>query len=314
MLMIPAVVLLAAAAVTDCGGRDRRSEDEDWFADRAQETGLDFVHVNGMSGEFYIPKSCRPASRCSITTTTAISTCTSFRDRRSGPDDPGRATPPAPAQRTLLSQRPARRGRRHADAALHGRDAESGIDAARLRHGRRRRRHRQRRLGRPLPDELRHPTSCSATTVTARSRDVSEGERHRTHRALARVGGVSRLRPRRLARPVRRQLRATTASRPDRPASISPARATTVRRQIYRGQPDRLYRNRGDGTFADVTAAALVGARVRPGARRGHRRLQRRRVDRHLRRQRRRGEPALDQPARRHVREHGAARRRRADG
>jgi hypothetical protein len=28
----------------------------------------------------------------------------------------------------------------------------------------------------------------------------------------------------------------------------------------YRAQPDRLYRNRGDGTFADVTAKALTGA------------------------------------------------------
>jgi hypothetical protein len=28
----------------------------------------------------------------------------------------------------------------------------------------------------------------------------------------------------------------------------------------YRGQPDRLYRNRGDGTFADVTGRALTGA------------------------------------------------------
>ena len=25
----------------------------EWFVDRAQETGLDFVHFNGMSGEFY---------------------------------------------------------------------------------------------------------------------------------------------------------------------------------------------------------------------------------------------------------------------
>jgi hypothetical protein len=30
--------------------------------------------------------------------------------------------------------------------------------------------------------------------------------------------------------------------------------------QVYAPQPDRLYRNRGDGTFVDVTARALVGA------------------------------------------------------
>jgi hypothetical protein len=28
----------------------------DWFADRAEETGLRFTHVNGMSGEFYFPE------------------------------------------------------------------------------------------------------------------------------------------------------------------------------------------------------------------------------------------------------------------
>jgi hypothetical protein len=32
----------------------------------------------------------------------------------------------------------------------------------------------------------------------------------------------------------------------------------------YRPQPDRLYRNRGDGTFADMTAAALVGGQDGP--------------------------------------------------
>ena len=33
----------------------------------------------------------------------------------------------------------------------------------------------------------------------------------------------------------------------------------------YRGQPDRLYRNRGNGTFEDVTARALVGGADGPG-------------------------------------------------
>jgi hypothetical protein len=34
--------------------------------------------------------------------------------------------------------------------------------------------------------------------------------------------------------------------------------------QIYGGQPDRLYRNRGNGTFVDVSAKALVGATFGP--------------------------------------------------
>ena len=56
----------------------------------------------------------------------------------------------------------------------------------------------------------------------------------------------------------------------------------------YRPQPSRLYRNRGNGTFDDVTAQRARRRRLRPGARRVDRRLQRRRLDRHLRRQRRR--------------------------
>ena len=34
--------------------------------------------------------------------------------------------------------------------------------------------------------------------------------------------------------------------------------------QVYRSQPDHLYRNRGDGTFVDVTATALVGGDFGP--------------------------------------------------
>ena len=34
--------------------------------------------------------------------------------------------------------------------------------------------------------------------------------------------------------------------------------------QIYGGQPDRLYRNRGNGTFVDVTAKALIGGKFGP--------------------------------------------------
>jgi enediyne biosynthesis protein E4 len=32
----------------------------DWFVDRAKEAGLDFVHVNGMSGKFYMPEVLAP--------------------------------------------------------------------------------------------------------------------------------------------------------------------------------------------------------------------------------------------------------------
>lgn len=48
-----------------------------------------------------------------------------------------------------------------------------------------------------------------------------------------------------------------------------PCRSVTGRRdycspRVYRAQPNRLYRNRGDGTFADVTGTALVGGDFGP--------------------------------------------------
>ena len=30
---------------------------EEWFTDAARESGLDFVHFNGMSGQLYYPES-----------------------------------------------------------------------------------------------------------------------------------------------------------------------------------------------------------------------------------------------------------------
>ena len=37
-----------------------RNGEPEWFEDRAHEVGIDFVHFNGMSGEFYFPESMAP--------------------------------------------------------------------------------------------------------------------------------------------------------------------------------------------------------------------------------------------------------------
>jgi enediyne biosynthesis protein E4 len=58
-----AVVLMSLVALAGCGDRavpppaaapasSSGNADSEWFTDRAKETGLDFVHVNGMSGGF----------------------------------------------------------------------------------------------------------------------------------------------------------------------------------------------------------------------------------------------------------------------
>ena len=62
-------VLALAILLPGCGRapsattNDRRlttKESADWFTDRAQATGLDAVHFNGMSGEFYYPEIMAP--------------------------------------------------------------------------------------------------------------------------------------------------------------------------------------------------------------------------------------------------------------
>jgi hypothetical protein len=54
-----------------CGGEpvappgaaaDRSAPDEPWFTDRAKESGLDFMHGNGASGQFFIPEILAPGS------------------------------------------------------------------------------------------------------------------------------------------------------------------------------------------------------------------------------------------------------------
>ena len=60
-----------SAAATGCGDRavapptaanasTPGGTGSEWFTDRAQETGLDFVHVNGMSGRFYMSEILAP--------------------------------------------------------------------------------------------------------------------------------------------------------------------------------------------------------------------------------------------------------------
>jgi enediyne biosynthesis protein E4 len=66
-MKFPAAVF-AALALVSCGGDTRPNPstaapapaDAEWFIERAKETGLDFVHFNGMSGEQYYPEIMAP--------------------------------------------------------------------------------------------------------------------------------------------------------------------------------------------------------------------------------------------------------------
>ena len=122
-----------------------------------------------------------------------------------------------------------------------------------------RRRLRQRRL----PGRLRHGVRAERAVAQQRQRHVRRRHaagRRRRHAVEHRLR-VRRLRPRRLRRPLRRQLRGVRRARRFR------ARGTTGSCRFMTidvfcgptrlpGEPDVLYRNNGDGTFTDVTQRA----------------------------------------------------------
>jgi hypothetical protein len=56
------ITLVIVTAVAGCGRQAQpvAPKEQDWFVDRARESGLDFVHVNGMSGKLYVPEVLAP--------------------------------------------------------------------------------------------------------------------------------------------------------------------------------------------------------------------------------------------------------------
>ena len=107
---------------------------QDWFVDRAEATGLHFVHFNGMSGEFYFPETI-PAGVGLLDYDNdgdldvylvqgqmlgEGKTLSQALFRRSGP---------LPLKGRLYRNDLEVRARRHAHAAFHRRHRSSGIDA-----------------------------------------------------------------------------------------------------------------------------------------------------------------------------------------
>ena len=260
-------------------------------------------------------RSWRPASRCSTTTTTATSTSTSSQGEMLGSGKTRRRRRPAAgraAQGSAVSQRPDGQPGRHAHAAVH------------RRHGRRAASTRAATAWGWRPATSTTTAASTSTSPTSAEPAVPQQLRRHVHRRVAvaaaptiRAWGVSAAfvdydRDGWLDLYVGNYVHYSIEA--DTPCTGLTGRRDYCLAASIRAQPDRLYRNSGDGTFADVTAAALASAaQFGPALGVVDRRLQRRRLDRHLRRQRRQGEPAVDQPARRHVQEHGAAVGRRAE-
>ena len=228
----PALVLLSRVFARRRPRRQRRRRTcrprpETGSSIAPARSGLDFVHVNGMSGRFYMPEVLAPG--------VALFDYDQDGDLdvylvQGQPLGPG-----APASRagTPLTDRLYRndlRVERRRTRRLHFTDvtAQSGIDAARLRHGRGGGRHRQRRPARSLPDQVQRAEPAAAQQRRRHVHRHLEGERHR-QRGLERVGGVRGHRSRRLAGPLRRELPALHARGPHAVHRARRARPTTAR-------------------------------------------------------------------------------------
>jgi hypothetical protein len=60
IVMLLAPVMLAGCRTEPGGSSAPAGGASEWFSDQAEQTGLDFVHFNGMSGEFFYPEHMAP--------------------------------------------------------------------------------------------------------------------------------------------------------------------------------------------------------------------------------------------------------------
>ena len=225
-----------------------------------RKPGSTFRHVNGMTGRVLLSRDHR-ARRGAVRLRQRrrpgrVSGSRRHARRRAPLDAPTARRWPAVPQRSV--RRPIGRPRT-CDSPTSPRPAASTRG---LRHGRRGRRLRQRRVRRPVPDRARAATSSCATTVTARS--PTSGRRAAPTIRLERVGGVPRLRSRRLAGSLRRPLPELGLATPNTPCfGPSGARDYCAPAHVSAAAEPAVSQQR-DGTFTDVSAAAGMAAQFGP--------------------------------------------------
>ena len=224
------------------------------FVESAAATGLDFTHVNGATGQYYMPEMMgagvalfdydNDGDLDVFLVQGGALDAASDRERGTGPTAACFATisrSVADGRRTLrftdVTDRAGVALRGYGmGAAVGDYDNDGYLDLFVTSFG---------------PETLFHNNGDGTfTDVTAR------GGRQRS--AVEHERRVRRLRPRRRPRPLRRATTSTSRSPATSCATTPSARATTAVPRAYRPVPDRLYRNEGNGRFTDVTDAAGI--------------------------------------------------------
>lgn len=265
------------AAVADAKESDRRTvpsetvsaepgNGSDWFVDRAEEAGLQFVHFNGMSGQFYFPEIIPPGVGLLDIDNDGDLDVYLVQGQMLGTEEAiGQALfpPPGPLPLTgrlyrndLAVEADGTRSLRFADVT-----DESGIDASEYGMG-------------VAAGDVDNDGWVDIYLTNFGQNQLLHNNGDGTFSDVSQQSGVNDAgwgvsaafvdydRDGWLDLYVGNYVEYTTDA--DKPCPSVTGGIGYCVPQVYRAQPDRLYRNRGDGRFVDVTATALMGQAFGP--------------------------------------------------
>ena len=244
--------------------RPRPHDGPEWFTDRAEDAGLDFVHFNGMSGAFYFPEIMPPGVGLLDADNDGDLDVYLVQGQLLGTGttiDQALFPPPGPLPltgrlyRNDLAVRPdGKRTLRFTDVTDRSRIAARGGG-------------RGGAAG-DVDNDGRvdiYLTNLGPNQLFRNNGDGTFSDVSRRSGLDDPAWGVSAAfvdydRDGWLDLYVGNYVDYSTEA--DRPCPSETGRLGYCVPQVYRAQPDRLYRNRGDGSFVDVTVTALGGART----------------------------------------------------